>query len=286
MRRCTVCWSQFLAFPGENDEPMKMSPFYYDVNGHVQRRSRPDPRQGAATDTTPEARAIAHFGASIYGAAVLPDELARLFPFRDVREVIDACMKCSSGMEPPRTVDVDGVHPKRAATTVAEVKAFNTRTGKFDDIAADFKLFEDVAKNSVVTATSYQRIGTKTTVMSIVLDKKNRKYSKELGLIIMPEAVFNKIKGGLNMTERVEILKCLTFTVVLKNAHDSKIDGFNDLLFNTLRYVVGEHERTRITEENSEEDEADEDNNNNNDDNEEGREEEEEREEEYAAEGE
>ncbi len=227
---------QFLAFPGENDEPMKMSPFYYDVNGHVQRRSRPDPRQGAATDTTPEARAIAHFGASIYGAAVLPDELARLFPFRDVREVIDACMKCSSGMEPPRTVDVDGVHPKRAATTVAEVKAFNTRTGKFDDIAADFKLFEDVAKNSVVTATSYQRIGTKTTVMSIVLDKKNRKYSKELGLIIMPEAVFNKIKGGLNMTERVEILKCLTFTVVLKNAHDSKIDGFNDLF--VIQYVA------------------------------------------------
>lgn len=53
-------------------------------------------------------------------------------------------MKSSSGTEAPRTVNTERLQPTRAASTLAEVSAFQNGVGKFADTMNNFEQLKKV----------------------------------------------------------------------------------------------------------------------------------------------
>ena len=249
---------QFQAFPGENDDPMCDSPFYYDAFGNIQRRPRPNPRLGTATMITPEARAIGHFGAALYNHPPVSNEMKKFWPLRDFQVVIKDAMKSSSGTEAPRTVNTERLQPTRAASTLAEVSAFQNGVGKFADTTNSFEQLKKVIDNSVINATSYSRLSKKTKLFDIVSDKKRRKYNSEIGIKVLPSAVFTRVKE--DYTSQLDFLKKTTLTYVLEKVKDGNVD-FKTILFLVLEHIVGEFEQERVTGDDDDDDDDDDEEN-------------------------
>ena len=159
--------------------PLNSSPFYLNADGWIRRRLRPDPRGGTAQMTTLEARAIGHFG-RVYHTVELPPAVLRFWPYRSLHAIVNDAMSDRDGKEAPRTVKIEDVQPKRAASTVAEVDLFQSGGGKFADTKEDDELFFLVVTNTLVNKTSYIRLPKRSKLVKIIGDRK-RKYTNEIG---------------------------------------------------------------------------------------------------------
>ena len=129
--------------------------------------------------TTLEARAIGHFG-RVYHTVELPPAVLRFWPYRSLHAIVNDAMSDRDGKEAPRTVKIEDVQPKRAASTVAEVDLFQSGGGKFADTKEDDELFFLVVTNTLVNKTSYIRLPKRSKLVKIIGDRK-RKYTNEIG---------------------------------------------------------------------------------------------------------